>query len=140
MRAELDDLLCQRYPEMFRDRHGDRTNTAMCWGFCCGDGWFGVIDELCADITAEVRAGTTPPVVVLQVKEKFGTLRFRVRGGSVFGGNATVRQLIQRAQSRAASTCEQCGKPGESMGIDRWEILCPTCAAAWSRSPPLHNV
>jgi len=69
MRQELDDLLCQRYPELFRDRHADPAQTSMCWGFCCGDGWFGIIDSLCAQIAAKVQDGQMPHVVVSQVKE-----------------------------------------------------------------------
>ena len=50
MRKELDEKLCADYPEMFRDRHGDVTTTAMCWGFDCGDGWYNIIDALCSQI------------------------------------------------------------------------------------------
>lgn len=48
MRQELDDALCAAYPHIFRDRHGDMSKTLMCWGFSCGDGWYPLIDELCA--------------------------------------------------------------------------------------------
>ena len=50
MRKELDEKLCANYPEMFRDRDGDVTTTAMCWGFECGDGWYNIIDALCSRI------------------------------------------------------------------------------------------
>ncbi len=43
MRQELDNLLCQRYPEIFADRHADSTASGMGWGFCCGDYWFDLI-------------------------------------------------------------------------------------------------
>jgi len=47
MKKELDELLCKRYPKIFRDRHGDMRMTAMCWGFDIGDGWFNIIDQMC---------------------------------------------------------------------------------------------
>lgn len=87
MRADIDQFLCQRYPEIFRDRHGDPADTAMCWGFEFGDGWFTLLENLCAAITRKVGAGTMPPVVATQVKEQSGYLRFRI---SETGSTATA--------------------------------------------------
>lgn len=50
MKPELDKQLCERYPQIFANRYADMTTTAMCWGFDCGDGWFNIIDQLCAQI------------------------------------------------------------------------------------------
>ena len=50
MKSELDKQLCERYPKIFADRYADMTTTAMCWGFDCGDGWFNLLDQLCAQI------------------------------------------------------------------------------------------
>lgn len=47
MREELDAKLCEKYPLLFKDRNAPMTHTAMCWGFCCGDGWYNIIDTLC---------------------------------------------------------------------------------------------
>ena len=55
MRKELDEELCRKYPRIFRDRHAPMTQTAMCWGFECGDGWYKIIDMLCAYIQSHVR-------------------------------------------------------------------------------------
>jgi len=128
MRQELDDLLCQRYPELFRDRHGEKAQTSMCWGFACGDGWFGIIDGLCAEIAAQVRDGKMPPVVVSQVKEKLGTLRFHIRGGYLHGGNAKTHRLIERAQEEATRTCEECGQPGVLLDVGVPRVRCAACA------------
>ena len=54
MRKELDDALVRKYPEIFRDRYGDARQTAMCWGFDCGDGWYNIIDSACAAIQSHV--------------------------------------------------------------------------------------
>ena len=53
MRKELDEKLCEKYPLIFKDRHADMTETCMCWGFECGDGWFNIIDVLCGMLYAD---------------------------------------------------------------------------------------
>lgn len=55
MRRDLDEKLCATYPEIFRDRHKPMMETAMCWGFACGDGWYPLIDTLCALLMSDVR-------------------------------------------------------------------------------------
>jgi hypothetical protein len=46
MRKELDLKLVEKYPLLYRNRYLPMTETAMCWGFCCGDGWYNIIDTL----------------------------------------------------------------------------------------------
>lgn len=55
MRQDLDDQLCRDYPEIFRDRRAPMTQTAMCWGFACGDGWYALLDECCRLLVADLR-------------------------------------------------------------------------------------
>ena len=50
MKKELDDYLCNKYPKIFADRNKDMQETCMCWGFDHGNGWFNIIDQLCANI------------------------------------------------------------------------------------------
>jgi hypothetical protein len=50
MREELDKLLCEKYPKMLVNRHAPMTETCMCWGFACGDGWFNILDQLMGNI------------------------------------------------------------------------------------------
>lgn len=50
MKRELDEQLCKKYPKIFANRHKDMKETAMCWGFECGDGWYQILDALCANI------------------------------------------------------------------------------------------
>ena len=106
MRPDLDDLLCQRYPDIFRDRHASPEQTGMCWGFCCGEGWFDIINDLCAEITARVATGEMPPVVATQVKSKTGYLRFYIKNRVA---NPQACALIDEAQLRSEFTCEECG-------------------------------
>ena len=59
MRKELDEKLCEKYPLIFKNRHADMTETAMCWGFECGDGWYNLIDVLCGLLYNDYRLAKT---------------------------------------------------------------------------------
>lgn len=124
MDQSLDDLLCQRYPDIFRDRHGTIYETGMCYGFCCGDGWYDIINRLCTEISNQVDSGTMPPVVARQVKEKFGSLRFYFRGG-----NNETRRLIELARLESEQTCEQCGRLDDINHLRAARGLCSRCKA-----------
>lgn len=54
MRKELDEALCAKYPKIFVDRRAPMTQTLMCWGFECGDGWYTIIDTLCGMIQSRI--------------------------------------------------------------------------------------
>lgn len=82
MRPELDQELCIRFPSLFADRHLPVGVSAMGRGFECGNGWFRLIACLCKALDEAVIRDEMPPIVVTQVKEKFGSLRFRYRGGN----------------------------------------------------------
>jgi hypothetical protein len=71
MKKELDELLCKRYPKIFRDRYSPMTVTAMCWGFDIGDGWFNIIE--CAVVcngTSMVAAKIVPAHLDITVLSK----------------------------------------------------------------------
>jgi hypothetical protein len=61
-------------------------------------------------------------VVVRQVKEKFGTLRFYYSGG-----DDTIDGMVQMAESMSSVTCECCGNPGESAQNDWITTICKSC-------------
>jgi len=50
MKQELDKLLCEKYPKMMVNRNLPMTETCMCWGFDCGDGWYNILDQLMGNI------------------------------------------------------------------------------------------
>jgi len=54
MKQELDELLCKKYPKIFKDRYADMQTTAMCWGFEHDSGWFNIIDLLCGQIQGHI--------------------------------------------------------------------------------------
>lgn len=122
MRKELDDLLCERYPDLFCNRHASPFESGMHYGFTCGDGWFDLIERLCAAISAKVRDGSSPPVVARQVKEKLGRLRFRFRGG-----DDEIRRLVLIAEELSETTCEICGEPGAAHINANMGVRCQKC-------------
>ena len=115
MRKELDEALCAKYPDIFKDRYGDMRETAMCWGFP-GDGWYNIIDNLCATIknreyNLKLNKKEYVPVVATQVKEKYGSLRFYYDGGDDY-----IDGAVAFAEYMSEMICEKCGKPGKLRG------------------------
>ena len=110
-----------KYPEMFSEPYG---------GVAVGEGWWPIIEALCAQIDSHTkwnneqfakyrRGEKCPQVKVAQIKEKFGGLRFYYDGG-----DQTVRGMVRMAESWAARTCEECGKPGTSRSGGWVRTLC----------------
>jgi len=130
MREELDKALCEKYPKIFVQRNWDMSKTCMCWGFP-GDGWYNILDMLCGaiqdrcDNVKQYKDGemvpVCPQVVAVQVKEKFGTLRFYFDGG-----DDDVHGMVAMAEHMSKLTCEDCGKPGKLITTRGWvHVACP---------------
>ena len=110
MRKELEQRLVERYPTWLNTK-GDFRYTAMPWGFTHDDGWFDILWRLCEDLeplVAQFEEETGLHFEVLQVKEKFGGLRFYVNCRR----NEAIRQRIGAAAQESFHTCEICGQPG----------------------------
>jgi hypothetical protein len=117
------------YPKIFEGSYG---------GFCIGEGWWQVIESLCANIQHYIDWKTStrerllvdnpydnkiPEVVsqvtVNQIKEKFGGLRFYYSGG-----DDTIDGMVRMAESWAAHSCEECGAPGTKRSGGWLRTLC----------------
>lgn len=60
--------------------------------------------------------------MAVQVKEKFGGLRFYIGGAT----DSMIEEFIRQAEEQAEKTCEDCGKPGKPAGP--WvRTLCYDC-------------
>ncbi|WP_449428491.1 hypothetical protein [Rhodanobacter umsongensis] len=107
MSPELEQVLYERYPRIFACRHAPPGESSMGWGCMVGDGWHALLDDLCGKLQRETDQRGAPQAVAMQVKEKFGSLRFRVR-------EASLRQQvwIRRAEKASLRTCEVCGQSG----------------------------
>lgn len=91
-----------------------------------GPGWYNIITELCYHIDSHVEwkqrqtFNDCSDVVIEQIKEKYGTLRFYYSGG-----DSTVDSLVSLAESMSSYTCEECGKPGAQVSTGGWiKTLC----------------
>ena len=132
MKDELDKQLCEKYPKIFKNRRGSMQETCMHWGFEHGDGWYDIIDSLCAAIQSHVNSlryqhrdmsqedfDAEHQVVAAQVKEKFGGLRFYVDGGDDW-----IYGAISMAEAMSYRTCEVCGAHGETRGVGWIRTTC----------------
>lgn len=107
----------ETYPKMFSEPYG---------GFCIGEGWWQIVESLCANIQSHIdwnndtreRLLKDNPydhkipdelsqVYIHQIKEKFGGLRFYYQGG-----DKTIQGMVRIAESWADNTCEKCGNKG----------------------------
>lgn len=107
--AWIDDTKTQ-FPALFKDIH-------PC-NFGCGEGWKTIINDLCT----QIKALGLPNLRVVQIKEKFGGLRFYVDGAD----NA-VYDLIAEAEKKASQTCELCGAPGKEREGGWYATMCAPC-------------
>jgi hypothetical protein len=98
MNKEKTAKLFERFP--FFHPESPITESLMGFGFECGDGWFQLIWDLCLDLEKE---GSVQKVV--QVKEKFGTLRFYCQTSSF-----EAEELIEIAEDLSTNICERCGE------------------------------
>jgi hypothetical protein len=132
MKEELDKKLCEKYPKIFKNRNGSMQETCMCWGFSHDDGWYDIVDSLCASIQNHINNKRYQfremsqedfeeehQVVAAQVKEKFGGLRFYIDGGDDW-----VYGAISMAESMSYRTCEVCGAPGKTRGTGWIRTTC----------------
>ncbi len=123
----------EKWPAWFRNK-GDYRLSGMGLGFCCGDGWYDIIYQLCQQLEPMVAAlgvGASDFQVV-QVKEKFGGLRIYADGS-----NDEIEAAINLAGELIVLTCEVCGNAGrrEEDATGWWKTLCASCRTSgqWQR-------
>ena len=130
MKTELVEQLYAKFPKIFPKK--------LYIGI--GDGWYGLIESACYQIQGEIDgrqetikwteeynsklvdlddARTVPDeveqLVAVQIKEKFGTLRFYASGINDF-----ARGVIYLAESMSGRMCEECGKPAKNAVVKGW--------------------
>jgi len=173
MKPELESKLCNDFQELYSERVKPPTESLMCFGFACDDGWYDIIDSLSKCIKHHVESRIEHEIIVrnilsfekifvgwekgwktgswykhvwqnvkeykrlqepldvdsmqvraVQVKEKFGGLRFYIHSADdeVFG-------MIEMAEMLSYVTCEVCGKHGSLHRRGHWlKTLCSKCA------------
>jgi hypothetical protein len=110
MNKQLDEQLCQSYPGLYRGRHTKAGHTLMGRGFECGDGWYTLIY-----VISELLTKHDPGIYAVQVKEKFGGLRFYHNGGNDYSLG-----IEMTAGTLSSYICEICGAPGFLNDNEGW--------------------
>jgi hypothetical protein len=105
----------ERFPLMFANKYG---------GFAVGAGWYPIIEVLCTNIQQHINwknreSEVVPQVVVEQIKEKFGGLRFYYQGG-----DGEISGMVRMAEAWADTACEECGGVGKRRSGGWIRTLC----------------
>lgn len=125
MNPENQEALFALAPEWFQ--RDDIRQSLMAFGFEVGDGWFTLLNKLILNLK---QLDLPEDFKVLQVKEKFGGLRFYISGG-----NDAIYALIDDAGEQSYKICENCGEAGAPNGPSNKDedyggwitTLCDTC-------------
>lgn len=132
MRIEMQTELRRRYPKSFRTHGEGQPATAFdTWGVECGDGWFALIDRLAGDCERDIEALILQGLPeklwprVTQIKEKTGSLRFRVYQPAPTG--EPLGKILTLGLEESRCICERFGNckiMGPNMG---GRTMCRNC-------------
>ena len=157
MRIELENVLAEKYAFMKKGRAMEDQYESGCiddlysaFGCECEDGWYGLLDEMCTKIQAVYDENKCDPdMIVDQIKEKYGTLRFyyhfeddnlgihaidfigesgtRFRKGKGDKLHEKIAEIVSWGEERSSKICEKCGKPGKTRALGYIQTLCDEC-------------
>lgn len=110
--------LAKKYPTLYD----------LSWGFECENGWYVLLDKLSQAILALPHS---EHVRVVQVKEKYGTLRYYFHVALELDDpdayndiyNA-INPLVEQAELLSSRICEVCGEPGKTRGQSWYRTTC----------------
>ena len=98
---------------------GDQPSRMMTSASNVGEGWHPILRELEEELNK-----IDPEFILLQVKEKFGGLRYYAHPHEP---NPSFQQAINVAEAKSERSCEMCGEPGENKATHHWlKTLCET--------------
>lgn len=130
MSPEKEKSLQDKYPKIFGT--SDPYQPYTLYGIECGDGWYHLLDVLCRNIQGHLdfkmkgletgEEKEAMQLIAMQVKQKFGTLRFYHSGGDEYTAG-----LIQMAEAISGMICETCGDKA-TVKTGGWVTnLCNSC-------------
>lgn len=121
--------LVKKYNHLFTK--GELEPFAM-FGFECGDGWYDILEMLIDQIDRYIKQkqNTDPiDIQIVQVKEKFGGLRFYIDGG-----DDAIYEIIRFVEELSYKTCEFCGSNQKIMRSKGWIVTaCEPCTLTRER-------
>lgn len=110
-----EEILPRMIPEMRNLTHG----------FTIQDGWKGLVCDLVDRLDTH-----GIPYDILQIKEKFGGLRFYYKAKNA---PEAFQNAVMKAEADSLAICEDCGAPGTRLGNGWIRTLCPACDAAFHK-------
>lgn len=134
MNKKNTNRLLEKYPKIFAQHKLSCRETAMCWLFSCGDGWYDIIDTLAFIIQQKneqapeaVKKSDYYPMQAVQVKEKWGGLRFYMNASTDY-----IDGAIRMAEEMSYRICEDCGSTdGVAQTSSGWvRTLCKKCTSS----------
>lgn len=119
MKKELSDKLFKKYPKLLN-------RDILMFGTECWNGWYDLLDKLCSDLQS-ININNTKQIIVTQIKEKFGGLRFYIN--SVDNNIRYItHRLINRAEEESYKICEICGSEKDITITTGWIMVrCKDC-------------
>jgi hypothetical protein len=107
--TKFSNRMHKKFPYMFKGKYG---------GFCIGPGWYDLVETLCENIDSHTRhtnfkTKVIDPIIVGQVKEKLGGLRFYYHGGDQY-----IAGLVRMAEEMSLYICEECGNRGKQRQLN----------------------
>jgi hypothetical protein len=148
MTQEYQKKLKEKYPKIFTS---DNVTSFSMYGIECGNGWYELLNQLCESIQFHVDHNVkkkfwanfkfikkifniqdvSNQVEILQIKEKWGTLKFYYTGGDRY-----IKGLVAFAETMSATICEYCGtnRNVKERGINRIITLCNECNDKWENN------
>ena len=137
---QFNELLLKDFPDIYKNQDNDH-------GFCgieTGPGWHKIIYTLSKDIQNTIHYWSKEKVgefYVVQIKEKFGTLRFYTSMSDRF-----IDLSIKEAEFLSSITCEKCGSEVQTGFTSGWlRCLCHKCflkeeKIRWHQTTILNNI
>ena len=148
MRRELEEHLCEDFPDLFRQYSYSKGSYYALY-MACGDGWEPIIRRLSERITTivetivgsqpksgdteisaeiedqkEVEDGSRDKLTkgdfrFMYIKEKYGTLHLCISRWT-----PDIQEAVKQARQESECTCERCGRPGVFGGPSWPMVLC----------------
>lgn len=116
--------LYKKYQHLFTKQNG---RAFAMFGFECGDGWYKILEQLIDQIDSYIQQKYKDKEFdfqIVQIKEKFGGLRFYFDGG-----DDVIHELTRLAENLSYNTCEYCGSNQNIFRSHGWIVTaCHDCA------------
>lgn len=121
-KCERVDLFAKRYPLIF-------AKADLPWGLECGVGWDVLLASMFDKIEPVLAVAPKSKFRPLQIKEKFGALRFYYEAkGFDKASQAKISAAVDEAETASQRTCEVCGQPGKIRRTNWIRTVCDSCA------------